>query len=135
MERLAVWEIGHGGFCGHIIVSVAPDCITDFVKPRGRTLAQIEDLYVHPLRRTYGWGARLMGQAVREADRQGWDMALRACPHGPKAVAGKPVPFKPLPKLLDFYRQFGFRLVNQKVQYETSYDVPAKAVMVRRSRA
>lgn len=133
-DQLQCWHIVEGGFQGQIILSRPHESVLEFVKPRrGVVLLEVKDLYVHPLRRGYGWGAELMRKACTHADRTGADMVLRAAPHGRKRTRnGRRLPFKHFDELKAFYRSFGFRQVAVRNHEKITYDLPHDGVMVRR---
>lgn len=125
MGTIGAWVIGKGGFRSQVLLCTPTEPILEFVEPRpGVRLVEVEDLYVHPLRRGYGWGSELMQTALRWCDMHGWDCVLRATPHGPP-----PVP--EFDKLKRFYAQFGFRPV-RKPRLEPTFNVPRNGVMLRR---
>lgn len=136
MTTVARWTIGTGGFKGDILLCEPTECILWFQQPRpGVRMLEVECLYVHPLRRNYGWGRKLMDAALAHCDMRGWDTVLRVTPHGPRRTkAGTQVPLLPFSDLRLFYMSFGYKLVQEPEDKPREWLVPKGGVLFRKHR-
>lgn len=102
MSRLVKrWVIGAGGFTGEVsLQELLPD--DSGAKREGVRCVELTDFHVHPLRRGRGWGATLLGEALRHADRYGWDVFLRVVPYGKGGGLD-------VGQLRQLYHRYGFR--------------------------
>lgn len=134
MRQIATWEIGAGGFKGAIHISEPHDYLLEFVRPRPQTpLVEVVAFFVHPLRRSAGWGSLLMAKACAYADRCGADVGLFVRPYGLRRTkAGAPVPKPNTEKLMEFYSQYGFKPVRVRNLDKITTDITPGTVMVRR---
>lgn len=100
-KRLKRWCAGVDGTLGECSLFEPPAFVKRRATREGVVYVELSDVFVHASHRGNGVGRRLVARALRHADKQGWCVWLRVCPHGDGARLDTD-------GLAAFYRGFGF---------------------------
>jgi GNAT superfamily N-acetyltransferase len=105
--------IGAGGFVGEASIQVPEENDLELrrLQRKAYPLAELTDVYVHPLRRGRGWAKTLAAWAVTYAQYHRLDLVLRVLPYGTRKLCnGTTVQLMSQAELTAFYASFGFKV-------------------------